>query len=104
MFVILKDWRKESEGRLTAEEKHVLWDKGTEARNKGYTNFLPKSGYFACKVCETPLYSFSSKFHSGCGWPAFDKFYKGSVATTVGEFLCEIKLIVFRQLSGHEKG
>ena len=47
--------------------------------------FYPKAGegYFACRGCEMPLYSAEAKFKSGCGWPAFDKCYKGSVETTV---------------------
>ena len=49
--------------------------------------FYPKTGegYFACRGCEKPLYSAEAKFKSGCGWPAFDKCYKGSVETTVDE-------------------
>ena len=49
--------------------------------------FYPKAGegYFACRGCEKPLYSAEAKFKSGCGWPAFDKCYKGSVETTVDE-------------------
>jgi peptide methionine sulfoxide reductase MsrB len=31
--------------------------------------------------CGNPLYSAESKFNSGCGWPAFDKCYKGGVKT-----------------------
>lgn len=50
---------------------------GTGEYNKHY----PKSGYYACKVCATPLYSAAAKFDSGCGWPAFDKCYKGSIKT-----------------------
>lgn len=43
----------------------------------------PKIGYFACRGCENPLYSYEAKFNSGCGWPAFDKCYKGAVNTNV---------------------
>jgi methionine-R-sulfoxide reductase len=38
-------------------------------------------GHFACRACNAPLYSAEAKFKSGCGWPAFDKCYKGAVAT-----------------------
>jgi len=78
------DWVKESEGKLTDFEKQVLWRKGTERGGSGeYDKFYPKKGFFACKVCNTPLYSAASKFNSGCGWPAFDKCYKGQVRTEV---------------------
>jgi peptide-methionine (R)-S-oxide reductase len=32
---------------------------------------LPKQGQFNCVACGTPLYQASTKFDSGCGWPAF---------------------------------
>ena len=41
--------------------------------------FLVQDGHFACAGCGTPLYSATSKFDSGCGWPAFDKCYLGNV-------------------------
>jgi peptide-methionine (R)-S-oxide reductase len=59
---------------------------GTEPAGTGeYENFLPEYGYFACRVCKSPLYSALAKFHSGCGWPAFDKCFKGAVNTSVDE-------------------
>jgi len=75
-----KDWKVEA--TLTEVEIQVIWGKGTERAGTGeYNKFYPTKGYFACKVCRTPLYSAISKFNSGCGWPAFDKCYKGSVHT-----------------------
>lgn len=38
-------------------------------------------GHFVCRACNTPLYSAKAKFDSGCGWPAFDKCYKGAIDT-----------------------
>eukprot|EP01116_Phalansterium_solitarium_P010372 TRINITY_DN2508_c0_g2_i1.p3 TRINITY_DN2508_c0_g2~~TRINITY_DN2508_c0_g2_i1.p3 ORF type:complete len:191 (-),score=64.77 TRINITY_DN2508_c0_g2_i1:106-678(-) len=74
------DWRKQ----LTPQEYNVIRKKGTEpARTGEYDKFDPKDGYFACRACANPLYSAKAKFHSGCGWPAFDKCYKDSVLTEV---------------------
>eukprot|EP00055_Hartaetosiga_balthica_P015188 m.88120 g.88120 ORF g.88120 m.88120 type:complete len:200 (+) comp8799_c2_seq8:272-871(+) len=74
------EWKQE----LTKEEFHVLRSKGTERPGTGeYDKFYPKKGYFACRGCGTPLYSAESKFSSGCGWPAFDKCYKGALNTNV---------------------
>ncbi|CAM9807465.1 unnamed protein product [Pylaiella littoralis] len=74
------EWKAE----LTPEEYAVIRNKGTEGASTGeYDKFYPEKheGYFACKACKHPLYSAESKFKSGCGWPAFDKCFKGSVVT-----------------------
>ena len=39
-----------------------------------YEKFKGK-GVFNCGACGTPLYTSSSKFDSGCGWPAFAEGY-----------------------------
>ena len=65
---------------LTEDEKYVIENKGTEAARTGkYDKFYPTTGYFACRKCGAPIYSFQAKFDSGCGWPAFDKCYEGSI-------------------------
>lgn len=74
------EWRQV----LTNEEFRIIRQKGTEYPGTGeYDGFYPKEGHFVCRACGNPLYSASSKFKSGCGWPAFDMCYKGSVATNV---------------------
>jgi peptide-methionine (R)-S-oxide reductase len=52
-----------------------------EPKGGEYDGFYPQpgEGYFACRGCAKPLYSAAAKFKSGCGWPAFDKCYAGSV-------------------------
>ena len=57
-----EQWKK----KLTRDEYNVLRLKRTERRNVGFTNKYPKTGYFACKGCMNPLYSFTAKFDSGC--------------------------------------
>ncbi len=57
---------------LTADEAHVILDKGTERPFTGeYTN-LKESGTFICRQCNSPLYRSEDKFDSHCGWPSFD--------------------------------
>ncbi|CAN8076323.1 unnamed protein product [Agarophyton chilense] len=71
------DWRSV----LTREEFNIIRQKGTEYPGSGeYDGFYPKEGHFVCRACGNPIYSAESKFKSGCGWPAFDKCYKGSVS------------------------
>jgi peptide-methionine (R)-S-oxide reductase len=49
----------------------VLRRKGTEppVKNKYDAHFEP--GTYACAACGQELFSSETKFHSGCGWPAF---------------------------------
>eukprot|EP00741_Cyanophora_paradoxa_P012321 tig00000169_g11906.t1 len=75
-----EEWKKQ----LSEQEYYVLRQKGTERATTGeYDKFYPQDGYFECRGCGNPLYSAASKFNSGCGWPAFDKCYKGSVKIEV---------------------
>ena len=41
----------------------------------GMYDHFDKVGVFDCAACGTPLYTSSSKFNSGCGWPAFAEAY-----------------------------
>merc|ERR1740130_508577 len=74
----------EWKAQLSPQEYQVLREKGTEGAGTGeYDSFECASGYFACKGCGNPLYTAAAKFHSGCGWPAFDKCVEGSIKTNV---------------------
>lgn len=74
------DWK----GVLSPRAFNVLRQGGTEPGGTGeYDGFYPDEGHFVCGGCSAPLYSAEAKFKSGCGWPAFDKCYKGAVNTNV---------------------
>lgn len=64
---------------LTKAEEYVIIHKGTEAPFRGiFTDHFEK-GTYVCKQCDSPLYESTAKFHSGCGWPAFDDEIDGAV-------------------------
>lgn len=68
--------------KLSAEEKRILIDKGTEAPFSGeYCNHRA-NGYYACKLCNAALYKSEHKFDSSCGWPSFDDEIEGAVKRT----------------------
>eukprot|EP01013_Petalomonas_cantuscygni_P001928 TRINITY_DN11960_c0_g1_i1.p1 TRINITY_DN11960_c0_g1~~TRINITY_DN11960_c0_g1_i1.p1 ORF type:complete len:174 (-),score=5.91 TRINITY_DN11960_c0_g1_i1:123-644(-) len=70
------EWRK----KLSPQQYFVLRQAGTERPGTGeYNKHYPKSGMYHCAGCDAPLYTASSKFDSGCGWPAFDAEVPGSV-------------------------
>ncbi len=64
---------------LTEFESYVIRDKGTERPFTGAYTDMFDEGVYACKQCGTHLYTSNHKFHSGCGWPAFDDEIPGAV-------------------------
>ncbi|HKS90652.1 MAG TPA: methionine-R-sulfoxide reductase, partial [Tepidiformaceae bacterium] len=64
---------------LTPQEAYVIEHKGTEPPFTGEFDDFFAEGTYICRRCETPLYVSDAKFHSGCGWPAFDQEIPGAV-------------------------
>lgn len=62
-----EEWRKE----LTPEEYYVLREEGTERAFTGDLLNNKENGVYTCAGCNTPLFSSSTKFKSGTGWPSF---------------------------------
>lgn len=65
--------------KLTPEEEDVIVRKRTEAPFTGEYNDFYKEGTYVCRRCDNPLFPSGAKFASGCGWPSFDKHFKGAV-------------------------
>jgi peptide-methionine (R)-S-oxide reductase len=63
------EWRK----RLDPERYRVLRGKGTEIAFSGKLNYNKESGVYLCGGCGEELFSSSSKYESGSGWPSFWK-------------------------------
>ena len=70
---------EEIKKKLTAEEYHVLREKGTEAPGTGKYLHEKAEGTYNCKVCANPLFASDTKFDSGTGWPSFDQALPGAV-------------------------
>lgn len=64
---------------LTADEKYIIEDKGTERPFTGEYDDFYEAGTYICKRCNAELYRSTDKFDAGCGWPAFDDAIPGAV-------------------------
>jgi peptide methionine sulfoxide reductase MsrB len=62
-----EEWKK----LLTPEQFHVARQHGTERPFSSPLNGEKRPGLFKCVCCGTPLFSSSTKFDSGTGWPSF---------------------------------
>ena len=56
---------------LNDEQKHILFEKGTEAPFSGALLQEKRTGTFVCVNCGFDLFSSKTKFDSGSGWPSF---------------------------------
>ena len=77
-----KPWKTNID-KLSAMEKHVLINKGTERAFSGKYVHTKEDGTYTCKVCGAALYKSSDKFDSHCGWPSFDDAIPGAIKETL---------------------
>lgn len=57
--------------KLSEEQYRVLREKGTERPFSGKYVDHKEDGVYRCAACSTPLFSSTTKFESGSGWPSF---------------------------------
>lgn len=68
---------------LTAEQYHVLREKGTDRPFTGKYYLHNEKGVYSCAGCGTQLFRSDMKFDSDCGWPSFDKEIAGGRITQI---------------------
>jgi len=61
------EWRR----RLGAARFNILREAGTERAYTSPLNKEKRRGTFACAGCALPLFSSTTKYDSGTGWPSF---------------------------------
>ena len=62
--------------RLNEEEYNITWNGATECQFSSSLLEEKREGIFITKGCKVPVFTTSSKFESGTGWPSFFKPYK----------------------------
>jgi peptide-methionine (R)-S-oxide reductase len=65
---------------LGPERYHVLREAGTERPFTSPLNTEHRRGTFVCAGCALPLFSSTTKFESGTGWPSFYRPLPNAVA------------------------
>lgn len=63
--------RQALEAQLSADERRVLLQHGTEAPFCGVFLDNKRQGTYCCRLCGLPLFRSDCKFDSGTGWPSF---------------------------------
>ncbi|GJP70238.1 hypothetical protein CLOP_g1203 [Closterium sp. NIES-67] len=74
-----EEWR----AILSPEQFRILRMKGTEYPGTGQYNKHYEEGVYGCAGCGTPLYKSTTKFNSGCGWPAFFDGLPGAIKRNI---------------------
>src|SRR5262245_57419314 len=92
------EWRK----ILTPEQFYVLRQHGTE---RAFTHPLDKEyrpGTYTCAGCQLPLFSSTTKYDSGTGWPSFYAPLENAVGTKIdrGFFMTRTE-VHCRRCGGH---
>ena len=87
---------------LTPAEYQILRQKGTERAFTGKFDKHYKEGTYTCKGCGTALFDSTTKYDSGCGWPAFFKAKENTIAETIDRSYGMIRTeITCKKCDGH---
>jgi peptide-methionine (R)-S-oxide reductase len=93
-----QEWRR----RLKPAQFAVLRKQGTERPRSSPLNAEKRSGTYHCAGCALPLYSSSTKYESGTGWPSFWRPLPNAIGTRPDKgFLFTQTEVHCRRCGGH---
>lgn len=88
--------------KLSPAAYRTLRHEATEYPGTSPLNHEKRTGTFACAGCALPLFSSTTKFDSGTGWPSFFQPLPHAVATRVdGSLIFERIEVHCRRCGGH---
>ena len=80
----------------------VMRHEATEPPGYSPLDAEKRSGVYNCAGCDLPLFSSTTKFHSGTGWPSFWKPLAKAVETKVDDSIGEVRTECHcRRCGGH---
>jgi len=92
------EWRQ----LLSRDAFRVLRQHGTEPAGSSPLNAEERAGTFHCAGCDLPLYSSSTKYESGTGWPSFWAPLENAVGTSEDRGFFMVRTEVHcRRCGGH---
>ena len=71
------EWRRQ----LGPQRYRILREAGTERAGTSPLNNEHRRGRYVCAACANPLFSSTTKFESGTGWPSFYRALPKAVVT-----------------------
>ena len=90
------------QAKLQPLSYQVLRHEATERPFTSPLNDEHRAGVFSCKGCALPLFSSTTKFDSGTGWPSFYAPLKNAVGTTTDtQLMMERTEVHCRRCGGH---
>ena len=72
---------------LTAEQKLILFEEGTERAGSSELNHEKREGSFHCANCGEKLFDSKTKYESGSGWPSFYESLPDVFETKTDQYL-----------------
>jgi peptide-methionine (R)-S-oxide reductase len=93
-----EEWR----ARLTEGQFAVLREEATERAYSSPLHDNKRAGMYHCAGCDLPLYSSTTKYDSGTGWPSFYKSQPNAIRTKPDRKLFTVRTEVHcRRCGGH---
>lgn len=89
---------------LSPEQFYVLRKHGTERARTSSLDKVYAAGTYSCAGCDLPLFTSTTKFDSGTGWPSFYQPIAGAVATSVDRSLFSVRTEVHCSRCGGHLG